>query len=193
MAHARQPAQPQQPQKKNWWLWGCLGCGGLAVVILIVAVAFIAVLSGGDSGDSGPADGGGRSEEAGNTVTMGEAGTVGDWTVTVTGIETTATYGDEFSEETAQGEFKVVSLTVRNTGDEATSFDFSAVKLLDADGKEYSSQTTLGESELFLEQINPGNEVSGEVPVDVPEGTEITSVLIEDVWSLSEPLTVTVE
>ncbi|MFC4563287.1 DUF4352 domain-containing protein [Nocardiopsis mangrovi] len=121
-------------------------------------------------------------------IPLGEPGTVDDWTVTVAGMETTSVYGDEFLEETAQGEFRVISLTVENTGSEATYFDSSAVKLVDANGSEYSSQTVLGGDDLFLEQINPGNSVSGEAVVDVPEGTEVAEVVVEDVWSFSDPL-----
>jgi len=192
------------------WLYGCLGCGGALLLLLVVLVGCGALLAGGEGGSSGSSGGGkaenedkagdgsgGSSEEPAEeepgAIGMGETGTVADWTVTVEGIETAATYGDQFMEETAQGEFKIVSLTVANEGDEATYFDTSAVSLRDADGKEYSSQTTLSESDLFLEQINPGNSASGEAVVDVPAGTEITQVVIEDAWSFtSEPLVVEV-
>lgn len=71
------------------------------------------------------------------------------------------TRGDEFSMEEAQGEFKFVSLTVENTGEEATMFDELGVYLAGEDGNRHSSSTTLTEDSLFLEQINLENEVSG--------------------------------
>lgn len=208
--------QATPKQGGRGWLYGCLGCGGLALLLLVVMVGCGALLAGGD-GDGGStgggspdsagetgSDAGGDGEGAdeggdsgggadGTTVGLGEPGTAADWTVTVHGIETSPTYGDEFLEEQAQGEFAIVSMTVSNEGDEAVTFDSSAVTLRDADGKEYSSQTVLGSDSLFLEQINPGNSAEGEAVVDVPEGTEITQVVIEDVWSFtSDPLVVEV-
>ncbi|ASU82757.1 DUF4352 domain-containing protein [Nocardiopsis gilva YIM 90087] len=135
----------------------------------------------------------GKGSAATDALTVGDTGTVDDWKITVTGIDTTDTYGPEYLEEEAQGEFKVVGLEVENVGDEATLFDASALKLEDADGKKYSSQTTIGENDLFLKQINPGNKASGEAVVDVPKGTEITQVVIEDVWSFADPIVFKVE
>ena len=211
MNHNAFPVPPQQPApgpRKRPLLLGCLGCGSLAAFALVAFVGCGAVLStaGGPASPSEPApkseeapaaeeadsgEAGDAEDEPANTVGVGEAGTVADWTVTVEGTETAATYGPEYLEETAQGEFVIFGLTVANEGDESTFFDSSAVSLRDADGKEYSSQTVIGESDLFLEQINPGNSASGDAVVDVPAGTEITQVVIEDTWSFTaEPLTV---
>ncbi|MFD3687348.1 DUF4352 domain-containing protein [Nocardiopsis sp. NPDC058631] len=184
------PGQPPPPQRRKAWPWVLLGCGAAALLIIVLAVACtMAVFSGGPAGEE-PAGG---EEEAEETVGMGEPGTVGQWQVTVEGIETAATYGDEFSEEEAQGEFAIVDLTVENTGNEATTFDDSAIRLIDDEGNTHSSEGSVGDDALFLEQINPGNEVSGSAAVDVPEGTEITAVEVTDVWSSEGPLLVQVD
>ncbi len=192
----QQPPQgwQQPPQKRKAWPWVLLGCGVSALLVLVLGVACVAVVSSGSPEETSGADPGEGSEggtgEAEETVGMGEPGTVGQWEVTVDDIETSTTYGDEFSTEEAQGEFKLVSLTVENIGEEATTFDESGVYLIEDDGNRHSSTTTLAEDSLFLEQINPGNEVSGTAVVDVPEGTEIDSVEIEDIGSLEGPLVI---
>ncbi|WP_017557069.1 DUF4352 domain-containing protein [Nocardiopsis baichengensis] len=176
-----------------------IGCGGAVVLLLLIVVGCSAFMFGGDGPSDSPATddadqeegaGGEGGEEDAETVGVGDPGRVADWTVTVDGVEASPTYSDGVTEEEAQGVFEVVSLTVTNEGDESVTFDSSAVALRDADGKEYSSSTTLGSDALYLEQINPGNSASGEVVVDVPEDTEITEVVIEDVFSFDEPLVI---
>ncbi|OKI20512.1 hypothetical protein A6A08_22760 [Nocardiopsis sp. TSRI0078] len=176
-----------------------LGCGVAALLFLVLAVACaVVVLSGDPDGTAPEGQPGGGAEEGGDasaeSVGIGEPGTVGQWQVTVNGIETADVYGDDFVRERAQGEFTIVSMTVKNTGNEATSFDGSAVSLVDADGNTYSSSTMLFQEESLLhEQVNPGNQVSGTAVFDAPEGTEITEIHVEDVWSFEEPLVIRAE
>ncbi|WP_433701394.1 DUF4352 domain-containing protein [Nocardiopsis sp. CA-288880] len=179
------PGQPPPPQKRRAWPWVLLGCGGAALLVIILGVACTVSLFAGGAGQE-TADDAGEAESVG----MGEPGTVGQWEVTVNGIETAATYGDEFSQETAQGEYAIVDLTVKNTGTEATIFDSSAISLVDSEGNTHSSSGSLTADSLFLEQINPGNEVSGSAAVDVPKGTEITEVEVTDTLSTEGPLVV---
>jgi len=155
-----------------------LGCGGAALLVLILGVACTVALFAG-----GPVE-----EESGESVGMGEPGTVGQWVVTVTDVEEAATSGDA-PEEEAQGEFVLVNVTVENSGTEAAVFDDSAVSLIDADGNTYSSSGT-GDDPLFGEQIDPGDQVSGSVTVDVPEGAEITAVEVRNAQSGEGPLLV---
>ncbi|WP_019610675.1 DUF4352 domain-containing protein [Nocardiopsis sp. CNS-639] len=190
--YPRQPSYGQQPPRgRRAWPWVLLGCGAAALLVLVLAIACSAVLfSGGDSEREQP---GGETEEgAAESVSMGEPGTVGQWRVVVDGIETTSSHGGEHTTEQAQGEFKVVDVTVENTGDRATVFDSSAVSLIDAEGNTYSSSTLVDDAP-FLEQINPGNRISGSAVFDVPEGTEITEVRVEDLFSLEEPLVIRAE
>ncbi|QBI53506.1 DUF4352 domain-containing protein [Streptomonospora litoralis] len=192
------PVPPTPPRRSSPWKWIGLGCGGTAAV-MVGGVACAAVLTAGAGGGGGapageseaPAAAEGESESPATgqeRVPLGEAGTVGDWQVTVNGVDTAESYGDEYLREQAQGVFKIVGLDVENTGSQANYFDSSNVILLDADGNEHSSQVTLASEDVFLEQINPGNSVSGEVVFDVPADAQIETVQVEDMMSLDEPL-----
>lgn len=187
----------QPPQERKAWPWVLLGCGVSALIVLLLGIGCtVAVLSGGTEGTSGTESGEGTdggAGEADETVGMGEPGTIGQWEAMVDNIDTSSTHGDEFSMEEAQGEFKLIALTVENIGDEATYFDESGVYLVGEDGNRHSSSMTLTDDSLFLEQINPGNEVSGTVVVDVPEGTGLDSVEIEDTGSSEGPLVIEAE
>jgi hypothetical protein len=189
-------------------LWGTILSGFSLLVLAIVGIAMLA--SGADSTDTAepaPAvDGAPAPEEeaeepapepepapAGETVAMGETGTTGDWEVTVTGIETRSSYTDEFDlTEYPQGEFQVVAMEVTNQGTEATMFDASeALTLYDTDGNAHSVDFNLL-GDFAYTDINPGNSLSGEAVVDVPEGTEVSELEIVDPFTFDDPLTVTV-
>lgn len=81
---------------------------------------------------------------------------------------------NEYVTEKAQGQFVLVRMTVRNTGDRAQSFTTSAQKLVDAQDRQYSvddmATITLDQGVAF-EQINPGNSVEATIVFDVPQGT----------------------
>ncbi|MFE3456381.1 DUF4190 domain-containing protein [Nocardiopsis aegyptia] len=190
-------------------LWGTV-LSGFSLVVLVIAGA-IALAASGDStetADPAPAvegvpapdeDAGEPGEPvpepapAGETVALGEAGTTGDWEVTVLGIETRSSYTDEYDfTEYPQGEFTVVAMEVSNQGTEATTFDASeAVTLYDADGNAHSVDFNLL-GDFAYTDINPGNSLSGEAVVDVPEGTEVSELEIVDPLTFDDPLTVTV-
>ncbi|RKS09070.1 uncharacterized protein DUF4190 [Nocardiopsis sp. Huas11] len=192
-------------------LWGTV-LSGFSLLVLLVVGGFLAVAA--DQGATvpetvaeqapdavegepvepapEPAEPEPAPEAQGETVAMGEAGTTGDWEVTVTGIETQASYTDEFDfTEYPQGEFQVVQMEVSNQGTEATMFDAEeAVTLIDADGNSHAASFLVGD--FFYTDINPGNSATGDVVVDVPAGTEISAVEIVDPWDFADPLTVTV-
>ena len=193
-------------------LWGTI-LSVFSLLVVLVAGAFM--LSAADDQDAGapagvvepapdaevedPADdveeepAAPEPEPADESVAMGEAGTTGDWEVTVVGIETQASYTDEYGlTEYPQGEYQVIAMEVSNQGTEATTFDASeAVTLYDADGNAHSVDFNLLGDFVYTD-INPGNSLSGEAVVDVPEGTEVSELEIVDPWDFADPLTVTV-
>ncbi|WP_150239582.1 DUF4352 domain-containing protein [Nocardiopsis quinghaiensis] len=198
--YPQQPPYGQRPPRGGKaWPWVLLGCGISALLVILLVFACTAVILSVDSGTApAPSEPEATEESTGGeedpgSVGVGEPGTVSQWQVTVNGIETASTYGGQFSQEQAQGEFRIVNMTVENTGSEATVFDSSAISLVDGEGNEYSSNTMLEDESLFLEQINPGNQVSGTVVFDVPEGTEVTEIRVEDMWSFEEPLVIRAE
>lgn len=178
------PMMPAARKKRRKWPWILLGI----FLFCVLVYACSAAVGGGDTESTAGGEGTAAEEEAVETVGIGEPGEVGSWIVTVNGIETTGTIGDGYAQEQAQGEFAVVDLTVENGGAETTYFDESALSLIDADGNEHSAGYVPGGDEFFLEQINPGNQASGRVAFDIPEGTEPVALEIEDTWSFEEAL-----
>ena len=84
--------------------------------------------------------------------------------------------------KTAQGEYWLMTLSVKNIGNEQQYFSESDQKLLNAEGQQFSpdSTATLYNSDVFLAQINPGNSVQGVLVFDVPAGAKITAAQMHD-------------
>lgn len=93
--------------------------------------------------------------------------------------------GDQYFGQTAQGQFVLVSVTVRNIGDEARTFHNSSQKLTDSQGRDFDADgratVAMGEqSNAFLTDINPGNGVKGVLIFDVPRGVRLKSLELHD-------------
>jgi hypothetical protein len=110
----------------------------------------------------------------------------GKFEFTVTKVDCSKTrVGNEMLGQSAQGKFCLVSVTVKNIGKEAQLFDGSSQKAYDAKGTEFSND---GAAELyanegastFLNEINPGNQVKGNLLFDVPKATRLTAVELHD-------------
>ncbi|MFD8531482.1 DUF4352 domain-containing protein [Streptosporangium canum] len=93
--------------------------------------------------------------------------------------------GGEYLGSDAQGQYVLVHVTVKNIGDEAQLFSDSSQKLIDARGRQYdadSGAAALGlkNSNAFLNNINPGNAVSGILLFDVPKEFRIKAIELHD-------------
>ncbi|MDA2805215.1 DUF4352 domain-containing protein [Nocardiopsis suaedae] len=150
---------------------------------------------GGSEGEGGSGDGGSGGQDA---AAIGETVESGAFAFTVTGVETGVTeVSDEsgFVTETPDGQYVVVDVTVENIGEESGYFDSSSQKLIDADGKEYSTDTVAeitGDTESLLNEINPGNTVEGQLIFDVPEDVELDRLELRDFISLDSSAVVDV-
>lgn len=120
----------------------------------------------------------------------------GQFQFVVSGIECGATTlgGDVINTE-AQGQFCLVSMTVKNVGDEARVFDAGWQKATSATGASYSADSGASvyaneDGRAFLEGINPGNQVTGVVVFDIPPDGDIASLELHDSF-LSRGVTVT--
>jgi hypothetical protein len=116
---------------------------------------------------------------------VGETVTDGTFEFTVSGFEQgVAEVGTEFMNEQAQGEFVIVELVVKNTGSEASYFSDGDQLLFDVDGNEYSANSTAGllleDNDIWLTEINPGNQVEGKIVFDVPAGTELAKMELHE-------------
>lgn len=88
----------------------------------------------------------------------------------------------------AQGEYCVVSLKVKNIGNEAQMFMGTNQLAYNAQGQKFTSDggatLFLADTNSFLEDINPGNAVDGIVVFDVAPGTKLTKLELHDsAWS----------
>jgi hypothetical protein len=87
--------------------------------------------------------------------------------------------GGQFGEE-AQGAFTIVTLRVKNIGDESQTFDasnqkaYSGSTAFEADGG--ASLFANEGSKSFLEGINPGNSITVRVVFDAPKGKKLTKI-----------------
>jgi hypothetical protein len=93
----------------------------------------------------------------------------------VLGMTRAAQAGDlsnQFEIIDAQGEFIIVTMSVKNIGDEARSFSGTNQKLIDSAGREYSANSG---ADMWMNkgtgEINPGNQIQVTAAFDVPPGT----------------------
>ena len=178
------------------WVWIVAGTGVVAALCLVLG-AFSNLTSDTPTGD-GPAPVTGEERVGGKPVPekatlekgIGDAVRDGKFEFVVTRLDCSrTTLGGSFLSSTAQGKYCVVSLTVKNIGDEAQLFSGGNQKAYDAKGATFSNdggaEFYANESnETFLNDINPGNKVSGKVVFDVPKATELTAIELHDsIWS----------
>lgn len=92
--------------------------------------------------------------------------------------------GDSMFGQKAQGQFVMISMTVKNIGDEAQTLDGSSQTMFDAKGRKFSADSGaaiyLGDSNSFLNDINPGNSVKGVVIFDVPKTVKPVKLELHD-------------
>jgi hypothetical protein len=91
--------------------------------------------------------------------------------------------GDQYLNKTAQGHFCLISVRVRNVGDEQRTFEQSSQYLFDTAGRRYETGDAglyLEDSKSFLEEINPGNGVDGTLVYDVPKSFKAAKIELHD-------------
>jgi hypothetical protein len=120
---------------------------------------------------------------------IGQSTRDGKFEFVVNGLECGATsVGSRYFSETAQGEYCLLRLTVKNIGTEQQSFFTDAQKLLNPEGVKYSADSAAtftyyiseGNDQSPWEQINPGNQVEGVVVFDVPAEAQLTQAELHD-------------
>jgi hypothetical protein len=200
------PVPPQvhypPPRPKRTGGKGCLVAIGAAVGLLVLLGACGALLSSGSTSTSPSASTSPSHSSPGNAAQpanppqpakkkapvngIGREYRDGKFAFTVTKIKKgVRRVGDQYFGQTAQGQFVMVYVTVRNIGDEARMFDSSSQKLTDLQGRDFDAdgEATIAmgdESNAFLKDINPGNGVRGILIFDVPKGVKLTSLDLHD-------------
>ena len=90
---------------------------------------------------------------------------------------------NQFEIVKAQGEFIILTLLVRNIGDEPQGYFGDNQKLIDASGREYGASSA---ADLWMNvdnatgDINPGNSIQVSAAFDVPPGTAPTELEVHD-------------
>ncbi|MFH5821580.1 DUF4352 domain-containing protein [Georgenia sp. AZ-5] len=194
---------PAPQKQRSWFARHKILTTLLAVVLLVVLVnafgggedaapespAASSTEAGGASPEAAPAEQA-PSEQAPAEQAPAEAGIGtpvrdGKFEFTVTGVETgVPTIGDQYLNEQAQGQFVLVHLTVANIGDQAQYLSDSDQTLVDDLGREHSANSTAGiyleNNEVWLNEINPGNSVSGTLVFDLPVDAVPASIELHD-------------
>ncbi|REE96291.1 DUF4352 domain-containing protein [Thermomonospora umbrina] len=162
--------------------------GLLAAALALPATAACAPVEDTAGADGGPSDGGADGKDAKKKKTAGIGDEVrdGKFAFTVTKVKRgVKRLGSGPLASDAQGEFVLIYVTVRNIGKKGQLFHDAAQTLVDADGREYDAASgeaavSLGESNAFLKDINPGNHVKGILVYDVPKKTRLKSLELHD-------------
>lgn len=155
----------------------------------LLAVALIALGCGSGAGDD--AKGGdnkaGSDEKPGKkSAKIGDAVRDGKFEFTVTTSKCgVAKVGDSTLGAQAQGQYCLITVTVKNIGKESQLFSDSSQKAFTADGKQFSTDTNAAiyankNAETFLNEINPGNQVTGVLVFDVPKNAKLTKLELHD-------------
>jgi len=137
------------------------------------------------SNDAGSSGGGATTSANGKTAAgIGTPVRDGKFEFTVTAVDPgKSTIGTGSISKTAQGQFVLVHVTVRNIGNQQQSFDQSSQKMIDQQGRQLSPDTTAGvyvDPNNFLAQINPGNSVEGLLVYDIPKDAVPTKLQLHD-------------
>jgi Domain of unknown function (DUF4352) len=191
--HLRPPAP--RPRRRGRRV---LLAAGAVVAVLVVGGALAGNDGNGTSAGTSGGRNGGAEPAAGSTAPakpadkprpagIGQEVRDGKFAFVVTAVDTGLDHvgTDEFTRQTPQGQYVLVHVTVRNIGDEAQLFDASSQKLVDAQGRRYDADSgaaaiALGDSNAFLNTINPGNSVRGILLYDVPKSFVASAIELHD-------------
>ncbi|TFJ93154.1 DUF4352 domain-containing protein [Lentibacillus salicampi] len=169
---------------KKFMKFGCLGFIGIIAIIVIISIA-----SGGGETDTASTNGSNndsanenKEDSSGEEKTeklpgIGEAVEVGAMTYTINEKTTAKEVGPSVAPETASGKYIVLDITAVNNGNEAVTIDGSYFKIKQGEKTfeaDSMASTTANQNEdgtiknsFFMEQLNPGSELSGKVVFDV--------------------------
>ena len=93
--------------------------------------------------------------------------------------------GEQWWKHEAQGEFCIVELSVRNTGNDARRFADGSQKATGPEGHTYAADTGAGvvvngNGDAVWNVVNPGNAITAKIVFDVPAGGTLTSLQLHD-------------
>ncbi len=128
---------------------------------------------------------------------IGETVQDGDLAFTATSVTTANSLGNTYTSSKAQGIFYVVTLKIENKGKETKTIDSSMITLTDDQGRKFDrsieGQTAKGLSQgkvdLFLQQVQPGLSVTGDIVFDIPkDATGLKLVVKSSLFGTSQQI-----
>lgn len=121
------------------------------------------------------------------TAKIGEVARDGKFEFTVSSIECgkTSVGTNQYLTKTPQGQYCLLSVSVKNIGDQAQSWFSSNQYLFNANGQKYSADDTATlynapNGTSWYDNINPGNSVTGAIVFDVPKDQTPTTAELHD-------------
>jgi hypothetical protein len=163
----------------------------LTVVLALVTLVIIGAAAGGSSTKkSSSSDTSGQTSQQSNnkpqTAKIGEAARDGKFEFVVKSITCgRPNVGSDYTTKTAQGQYCLLDVSVKNIGNEAQSLYSGNQYLYNTSGQKYSADDTATlyaapSSNSWYNDINPGNSVEGVIVFDIPKDQTPTSAELHD-------------
>jgi hypothetical protein len=168
-------------KKKRTWVKVLVVLGIIGTILTVGAVACTAILAKSVSDSVNAPDKPGTP-----TASIGSPAEAGDLTFTVNKVKTgVAQVGGKFGSK-AQGQYVLVTVTVKNTSAKPKTLWESGQTLFDNQGRKFDADTMAGieangpDNQVFIKDINPGNSVTGVLVYDLPPGAVPASLTVHD-------------
>lgn len=168
---------------KNWFARHKV----LTVIIALVVLGVIVSAAGGSKSNTSSSTSKSSSGKAAETAKVGQAADDGKFEFTVSSVECgkTSVGTNQYLTKTAQGQYCLLNVSVKNVGDQAQSLLSSNQYLLNASGQKYSADDTATlynapNGTSWYNDINPGNSVNGAIVFDVPKDQTPTTAELHD-------------
>lgn len=204
------PAPPYvNPPKKNWFLRHKVltGLGALLVIGIAAGAAGgsnkddNAATSSTTSASSASADGSkaGAAPSGTDTAAKTAASTKseparpglntpvrdGKFEFTVTKVQMgVKSVGDQYLNQQAQGQFVLITVTVKNIGTKPQTMFDSNQKVTDNQGRTFDPDTGaaiyMSDNKIWMKDVNPGNSVTGTLVYDMPADAKPTKIELHD-------------
>lgn len=157
----------------------------LSVIIGLVIIGVISSAAGGSKSSTSSTKS--STTKAATTAKIGQAANDGKFEFTVTSVECgkTSVGSNQYLTKTAQGQYCLLNVSVKNIGDQAQSLLSSNQYLLNASGQKYSADDTATlynapNGTSWYNDINPGNSVTGAIVFDIPKDQTATTAELHD-------------
>jgi hypothetical protein len=174
-----------QADQRNWFAKHKI----LTAILVLILIGIISSSGNKSSNTSinnrGTAQNGTKKEEV--MAKLNDTVTDKDLVFTATAVSTAKLLGNSYTKKDAQGTFYVVTLNVKNTGKETATIDSSMIKITDSQGRKFDrsieGQTAKGMAQgkvdMFLQQVQPGLSVTGDIVFDLPDDATDLKLLVK--------------